>query len=261
MKITQIRNATLVVEFGGIKFLIDPMLAKKDAYPGLEGTLNSHIRYPSVDLGTPLEEILAVDAVIITHTHPDHFDQAARELIPKHLPFFVQHEADLAIVKEAGFSDTRLLESAGSFNGVRLYKTPGRHGTDAAYAAIGPILGEVCGVVFKHPDEETLYIAGDTIWNEDVQSTLHTDQPQVIVLNCGDAQIPGIGSILMDQDSVLKVHQTVPQATLIASHLEAVNHCVLTREALAQFAQSNGMQHSLLIPEDGKRCEFATQKR
>ncbi|MCY9191071.1 MBL fold metallo-hydrolase, partial [Bacillus mojavensis] len=33
MNIQQIRNATLVVEYAGEKFLIDPMLAEKGAYP------------------------------------------------------------------------------------------------------------------------------------------------------------------------------------------------------------------------------------
>jgi L-ascorbate metabolism protein UlaG (beta-lactamase superfamily) len=77
MKIRQVRNATLRLDYAGTRFLIDPYLAKKDAYPGFEGTVNSHIRNPRVELKTPLEEILAVDAVIVTHTHHDHWDDAA----------------------------------------------------------------------------------------------------------------------------------------------------------------------------------------
>lgn len=34
MNITQIRNATLHITFGGKTFLVDPMLAPKGAYPG-----------------------------------------------------------------------------------------------------------------------------------------------------------------------------------------------------------------------------------
>ena len=33
MNITQIRNATIIVQYAGKKFLIDPMLADKGAYP------------------------------------------------------------------------------------------------------------------------------------------------------------------------------------------------------------------------------------
>ena len=44
-------------------------LARKDAYPEFEGTVNSHIRNPRVELRTDMDEILSVDAVIVTHTH------------------------------------------------------------------------------------------------------------------------------------------------------------------------------------------------
>ena len=36
---------------------------------------------------------------------------------------------------------------------------------DTAVQAAYDLLQEVCGVVFTHPDEKTLYLAGDTIWN------------------------------------------------------------------------------------------------
>jgi L-ascorbate metabolism protein UlaG (beta-lactamase superfamily) len=42
-------------------------------------------------LKTPIDEILDVNAVIVTHTHPDHWDDAAISLVPKHLPLFAQN--------------------------------------------------------------------------------------------------------------------------------------------------------------------------
>ena len=39
--LTQVRNATLRVDYGGVRFLVDPMLADKGAYPGFEGTANA----------------------------------------------------------------------------------------------------------------------------------------------------------------------------------------------------------------------------
>jgi len=44
--LTQVRNATLRIDYGGVRFLVDPLLADKDAYPGFEGTANSQRRNP-----------------------------------------------------------------------------------------------------------------------------------------------------------------------------------------------------------------------
>jgi L-ascorbate metabolism protein UlaG (beta-lactamase superfamily) len=256
MKITEVRNATLRLEFGGVRFLIDPMLAEQGAYPGFEGTANSHLRNPLVPLPLPVDEILDVDAVIVTHTHPDHWDEAAQALLPKSLPIFAQNEQDAGLISSAGFTDVRLLTEATGFNGVSLSKTGGRHGSDAAYAVLGEVLcevlGEACGVVFTYAGERTLYIAGDTIWNHHVEEALARHRPEVIVLNAGAAQVPGLGSIIMDTEDVRAVHDAAPAAALIASHMEAVNHCVLGRAELRAFAEAQGFAGSLRVPEDGE---------
>jgi len=77
MKITQIRNATQIITYAGKRFLIDPMLAPKGAWPGFPGTAHAEIRNPMVDLPFGVDKIVDVDAVIVTHTHEDHWDQAA----------------------------------------------------------------------------------------------------------------------------------------------------------------------------------------
>jgi L-ascorbate metabolism protein UlaG (beta-lactamase superfamily) len=90
VEITQIRNATLHVVYGGARFLVDPMLSDRQIWPGFEGTVNSEERNPLVHLPMTKEEIIAVDAVIVTHWHQDHWDEEAREALHKALPIYAQ---------------------------------------------------------------------------------------------------------------------------------------------------------------------------
>jgi len=252
LRITQIRSATLHVRYGGVRFLVDPMLSDRHAWPGFKGTVNSEERNPLVHLPMPVADILDVDAVIVTHLHEDHWDEGARRLVPKAIPIFAQNDADAATLRSQGFTDVRTLSDT-EFRGVRLIRTGGRHGPEVAYKAIGALLGDVSGVVFKHAMEKTVYLAGDTIWNEDVAGAIKAHEPDVILLNTGDARVVGLPvGIIMGTGDVLAVHKAAPGATLMASHMEAVNHCTLTRAALRSFARDNGFTDKLLTPADGE---------
>ncbi|RDD72595.1 hypothetical protein [Paracoccus versutus] len=56
----------------------------------------------------------------------------------------------------------------------------------------------------------------------------------------------------MGTQDVLSVHQAAPETLLIASHMEAVNHCTVSRADLRAFAQENGFLDRLLTPGDGE---------
>ena len=83
----------------GKTLLIDPMLAPKGTYPGFPGTARADIRNPMVELPVDVQTLLDADAVIVTHTHADHWDQYAVELIAKGKPIYVQNDSDAALLR------------------------------------------------------------------------------------------------------------------------------------------------------------------
>lgn len=251
-----IRNATSKITFGDTTFLIDPMLSKKDAFPGFVGTYRSELRNPMVELPISVAAIIDdVDAIIVTHTHLDHWDDVAQRVLPKTMPIFVQHAEDANTIRAQGFKDVRVLSATAQFNGIHLTKTGGQHGTDAMYAIpeLGKALGEAMGVVLQADNYHTVYFAGDTIWRKQVEDTLDTFKPEVVVLNTGDAQMEGLaGSIIMGKQDTLRTIERAPQAKIIAVHMDTVNHAALSRQELRQFVQQAGVAQQVLIPEDGE---------
>ncbi|WP_350020047.1 MBL fold metallo-hydrolase [Priestia flexa] len=252
MKIQQIRNATLVLTYANKTFLIDPMLADQGTYPPFPNSVRQDQRNPLVPLPVPVTQLLNVDAVILTHLHLDHFDETAKELLDKDIKLFVQNEADKAEVKKAGFTNIEVLTEQTKFAGIQLIKTNGEHGR----GEILKLTGEVCGIVFKHEDEKTLYVAGDTVWYEGVKENLSAHQPDVIVVNGGDNQFLEGGSLVMGKEDILHVHQFAPKATIISVHMEAVNHWTLSRAKLKLFANEKQFSSHLLVPEDGEAYSF-----
>lgn len=260
VQMQHIRNATTKITYAGQTFLVDPMLAAKGAYPGFEGTFHSELRNPMVDLPIPAEEVMAgVDAVIVTHTHLDHWDGGEHQFVPKDIPLFVQHEADAKMIRGQGYTDVRILGEGTDFEGVSLTKTGGQHGTDAMYAnsELAAALGEAMGVVFQAPDSPTVYFVGDTVWREEVDQSLEAFDPDVIVLNAAEARMKGFtGSIIMSKDDVLRAAQVAPDATVVAVHMDAINHMTLSRDELRDYVQQNGIEDRVLIPADGEILSF-----
>lgn len=254
MQLTQIRNATLKLDYAGVRFLIDPMLADKEAWPGFPGTARSHLRNPLVALPVSVDTLLDVDVIIVTHTHQDHWDEAAQQLIPKDKVIYTQNESDASLIRSQGFTAVSVLADTNVIAGVNVVKTDGQHGSDEAYAIpeVAERLGDACGLVFSAEGEKRLYIAGDTIWVPPYVSSLKKYAPDVVVLNIGCATVDGIGAIIMGKEDALRTLEILPAATLVASHMEAVNHCLLSRAELRAYTAENGLQQKVRVPEDGE---------
>lgn len=259
VKFQQIRNATIKLEYAGTTFLVDPMLARKDTYPGFPGTYNSHLRNPLVELPLPFDDVIKADAIVVTHTHADHWDEAAKSGLPKGMPIFVQNEGDAASIRTDGFTDVRVLTEHSVFNGTKLTTITGQHGTDEMMALpVSKILGQTVGVIFEHAGYKTTYVAGDTIWNRQVEDAIKQYQPQVIVLNTGYARLLGMdGSLIMGKEDLYRAYKLAPQAKVIGIHMESINHATQTRQDLHNYIAEKQMDAlRVLVPADGESYDF-----
>ena len=231
-----IRNATIKLKFGGKTFLIDPMLGPKGSFE----SYGEIAKNPIIDLPSTPEEILKdVDVVLISHLHKDHFDEAARELIPKDMPIFCQ-PGDRIRITASGFTTISEIPFSEEINRIKITRTGGKHGR----GEIEKHMGNVSGFIFQHPDEPTLYVVGDSIFNEEVKAAIDRNKPQYIVTNSGGAFIPGFEKdlILMDEKETLELARYASEAKIIAVHLEALDHCTVNRASLKRSILSSNLK-------------------
>lgn len=137
-----------------------------------------------VPLPCSLEELLRPDAVVVTHSHFDHFDSAAITRLPRDVPPVCQ-PSDCGRFRNLGFS--RVIPMGASpvdVDQVRFFRTHGRHGRRLIGRAIGP----ASGFVVAANGEPSLYVAGDTVWGPAVLAALERHRSDVVVLSAGAAR-------------------------------------------------------------------------
>ncbi len=227
----------------------------KDYMAGFDAGVNSEIRQPRVELPVSIEKIVDVDAVILTHYHPDHFDEFASKALDKNIPFFVQSEFDLDIIKNLGFKDIRIIKEDGTdFEGIKLYKTNCQHGKRETVKPLCEQVGmpyDAMGVVFKSENEKTLYLAGDTIWCEEVKAALDKFNPEIIITNaCGATVING-ERLIMNSDDIKEISSYSKNSKIIASHMDTVSHLTVTRDDIKNLNLEN-----VLVPDDNETLSF-----
>lgn len=256
MKIHFVRHATFAFEMGALRVLVDPMFGEAGTAPAVPNTPNERpnplVDLPFGDDGLP-DLIESTDAVLVTHTHNDHWDGRAQELIPKDTLVLCQPEDEVRI-SGAGFVNVSAVDPGLAWKGLRFFRTGGRHGT----GEIGAQMAPVSGFVVQAEDSPSLYVAGDTIWCEEVEEALRVHHPDVIVVNAGAAQFLEGDPITMTAEDVAQVCRAAPEARVIAVHMEAINHCLLTRAELAEALDEWGLAGRVEIPVDGETLETSS---
>lgn len=250
MKVQLIRHATLKINYKDKTFLVDPMFSCKNVLPAVPNSPNE-FKNPLVDLPVSIDLILkGVDAVLISHLHRDHFDDKAINSLPKDMPIFCQPE-DEEKIRELQFTQVTSIEKNLLWNCVKISRTRGQHGT----GDIGKLMGTVSGFVLEGEGEKSLYLAGDTIWCQDVNEAILEYDPSVIMLNGGEARFLQGDPITMGPKDISLVKEACPEASIVVVHMESWNHCLLTRKQLNQYIENEELTN-VVVPVDGELLEY-----
>lgn len=253
MKLQLWRNATLLLNIDGISILIDPMLGEKGSLGQFPMTDNELLN-PLVGLPFTQAELIkklqTIDAVAITHLHPDHWDTAAIELIEKMTtilcPAIISDQ-----IKKQGFQNVIAIDNHVLWNDIDISITKGQHGT----GEIGEKMGTVNGFVFKK-DNQSAYVVGDSIWYKDIEEEINTHQPQHIIVAGGAATFSVGDPIIMTSEDLIKVCEYAPQAKIWVTHLETVSHCREDRTFIQKKVNEKGYENQCRIPKDGEEIDL-----
>ncbi|MCW2263476.1 MULTISPECIES: MBL fold metallo-hydrolase [Sphingobacterium] len=247
-----IRNATLLIEYGGKKILVDPMFSPKgtiDSWAGIQ-------KNPTVELKIPIEEIVKdVDLVLVSHSHEDHFDKFASQNLDKSIDLIMQ-PADIDFFKKENFTNAAALEGSKVWDGITIHRTEGQHGS----GEVLKMMGKTSGFVLQAENQPTVYIVGDAIWTEDIKKTIKKFKPDYIIVNSGGALVQGFENlpIIMDEAQTMELIKNSGKAKVIAVHMEALDHCRTTRSSLKKKATELKIgTDKLMIPEDGEMIKLS----
>lgn len=250
MKIQLIRHATLIVSINNKRILVDPVLSEAGSMAPIENVPNRNYN-PLVELPIHLDNITNCDAIIVTHTHKDHFDDAAAKLLSKNIPIFCQYEDEIKL-QSYGFTDVNPINTTFIWNDIVFNRTNGKHGHDELAIKMAP----VSGFVISCSEEPTVYIAGDTVWCKEVKDSIDKFKPEIIVCNCGGAQFDYGEPITMAIQDINELCLRYSSLKIIAVHMEAWNHCRLSRKDLTNYINTNNRKTNVIIPQNGEKLSF-----
>jgi L-ascorbate metabolism protein UlaG (beta-lactamase superfamily) len=258
MKIQQIRNATIILELGSHRILVDPMLAPKGALPPLR-VFSARQRNPLVELPDSAAQALeSVTHCLITHCqkgHFDHLDRAAKRWLRARQTPLICTAHDAPYLAQRGLNVQPLPDDHAApspFLGGWIRTVRCTHGE----GLIGRLMEHGVGYLIEMPGQPSLYLAGDTVLTPTVRDFVLRHQPRVSVVPAGGARFDVGNDVIMGVNDVLEFTR-LSLGTVVANHLEAISHCPVTREGLANAATEAGIAHRLLIPVDGQVLDLS----
>jgi hypothetical protein len=151
MRATLIGHACWLFETAAGCFLTDPVLCD----PFEEGTVTSCPRR-----AVRLERLPALQGIIVSHRHLDHFDLPSLAMLDRHVPVFCPDDPFLLYgLQRLGFGDIRCLApfEAQQMGGLRLLPTPSLNRDVLEY---GLVVQDETGAIFNQVDT---FLAADTI--------------------------------------------------------------------------------------------------
>jgi L-ascorbate metabolism protein UlaG (beta-lactamase superfamily) len=257
LRIELIRSATVMLRFGKVNLLVDPVLADVGTQPAIPFSDGRAIPLIPLPYGkTAL--VNEATAVLLTHYHPDHFDAVAEQLLPRNLLLFCQ-PGDDTLLRQRGFNNIRVVDTEVGWNGMKIRRFAASHHIGATGA---PPFGESSSFAIQVGDRSLLF-TGDAVLDERLELALSEARPAVIVANTGHCAFseenpilpPGI-PMTLTADELKQIVLNNANAVVVAVHMDAINHCQLKKDDLRTFLEEQQLGQRIYVPNEGEVLRY-----
>jgi L-ascorbate metabolism protein UlaG (beta-lactamase superfamily) len=193
-------NATTLLRLGGFTLLTDPNFLRRGqrAYLG-KGLWTKRLTDPAL-LPTQLP---ALDAILLSHLHADHWDRIATRTLDRGTPVLTTQEAATALERR-GFRATVDLrpwqrhELTRDGETLRITSVPGVHGPGPLARLLPPVMGSVLELLRGGEVGWRGYISGDTLFRPFLGEVLERCGPlDVVIPHLGGTRVLGV-TVTMD---------------------------------------------------------------
>ncbi|MEY9951800.1 MBL fold metallo-hydrolase [Leifsonia sp. EB34] len=227
-RVLSLGGPSLLIEFGGARFVVDPTFDRAGEYP-----VGSRVLTKTTDARLQPDELGSVDAVLLSHDqHPDNLDRGGRAYL-RTVPLVVTTPLAAGRLDAAcrGFEpwDSVVV------GGVTVTAVPAQHGPDGTEAATGP----VTGFVLEAEGSPTLYISGDNASLRLVAEIAeHFPAIELAVLFAGAASTPLVdGFLTLTSAEAAEAARILGRPRVLPAHAEGWAHFTEgTDDYVAAFA-------------------------
>lgn len=160
LRATYIGHATVLLQFGGLNILTDPVWSKRVSPVSFAGP--KRVRPAAIRF----EDLPPIHVVVISHNHYDHLDEPTlKRLAREHNPKFYVGLGNKKRLSGKNIGARQVFEmdwwqSVEVAEGVRLTSVPARHWSGRGLASRNKTLW--CGYVFESQQAGKIFFAGDT---------------------------------------------------------------------------------------------------
>ncbi|GGI05160.1 MBL fold metallo-hydrolase [Egicoccus halophilus] len=220
--LTFIGNATVLLRLGGFTLLTDPNFLHQGEHAKLGGGLRSRrLLDPAMDI----DELPALDLVLLSHHHGDHFDEVAIERLDKSLPIVTTPHAARKLRRQ-GFRRPVALRTWQIHRLTRddttltITSLPGKHAPDPLAKVLPPVMGSL--LEYTSPGRRPLrcYVTGDTLLHERLHEIPRRfPDVDLAIVHLGGTRIAGI-LLTMDATQGRQLLQLVRPRTAVPVHYD-----------------------------------------